>query len=132
MTFVLARTLSPGLIPRRGRCGRWIDTASVCLPVPAGHNYADTTSNTLGKASTRFAIAETKLTLGKWQRVDASQSFFDRRSFKAKTDGFVFCSVEARDAARGYVTCAVDNTIIAAASVHNYHPTDNWLQYASF
>jgi hypothetical protein len=50
-----------------------------------------------------------------------------------KTDGFVFCSVEARnDGVRGYVTCAVDNTIIAAASVHNYHYNDCWLQYASF
>jgi len=55
------------------------------------------------------------------------------RGFKAETDGFVFCSLEAStDGARGYVTCAVDNTIIAAASVHNYHHHDCWLQYSGF
>jgi hypothetical protein len=111
----------------------WIDTSSVCLPVPAGHHYAATTSDTSGKAPVRFAIAETNLTLDKWQLVEAKPGFAMLRGFKAATDGFVFCSLEARDdGVRGYITCAVDKIIIAAASVHNYAYHDDWIRYATF
>jgi hypothetical protein len=111
----------------------WIDTSSVCLPVPAGHNYTAATPDTSGKAPARFAIAETNLTLDKWRLVEQFQGFTNLRGFKAETDGFVFCSVEARnDGNRGYVTCEVDKVIIAAASVHNYAYSDDWIRYASF
>jgi MAC/Perforin domain len=114
----------------------WIDTSSVYLPVPAGHNYTAATPDTSGKAPARFAIAETNLTLGKWQLVEQSGAFLqdmEWRGFDAETDGFVFCSLEARNnGERGYATCAVDQTIIAAASVHNYPTSDCWLQHASF
>ena len=115
----------------------WIDTSSVCLPVPAGHHYTaaapDTWAPPGAKAPVRFAIAETNLTLGNWQLVPHSQGFINSRSFKAETDGFVFCSLEARnDGERGIARCAVDNTIIAAASVHNYHHAGCWQEYASF
>jgi hypothetical protein len=111
----------------------WIDTSSVCLPVPAGHNYAAATSDTSGKAPARFAIAETNLTLGKWRLVEQFQNFFHSRRFTAETDGFVFCSVEApNDGNRGYVTCEVDSVLIAAASVHYYTPRDDRITYGSF
>lgn len=114
----------------------WVDTSSVCLPVPAGYHYAATTSDTWspnGSAPVRFAVAETSLTLGQWQLVEPSQGFYKIRTFKAETDGFVFCSVEARnDGERGYVTCEVDKTLIAAASVHNYANSNDWIRYASF
>jgi hypothetical protein len=55
------------------------------------------------------------------------------RGFRATTDGFVFCSIEARnDGDRGYITCEVDKILIAAASVHNYAYHDDWIRYASF
>ena len=91
----------------------WIDTSSVCLPVPAGHHYTAAAPDTWArcKAPARFAIAETNLTLGNWQLVEMSQGFINSRPFKAETDGFVFCSLEARnDGDRGFATCAVDNT----------------------
>jgi hypothetical protein len=106
-----------------------IYTSSVCLPVPAGHNYAARTSDTWaenGKAPTRFAIAETNLTLDKWRAVEGKR-------FMAETDGFVFCSIEAsNDGARGYVECTVGENLIAAASVHNYPYHDCWIRHASF
>ena len=118
----------------------WIDTSSVCLPVPAKHYYAATTPDTWkdrGKAPVRFAVAETNLTLDKWRLIDMTQDRSNYRGFRAQTDGFVFCSVDTRNnGARGYVTCEVDNILIAATSVHTSHPKppvpDNWIQYASF
>ena len=48
-----------------------VDTGSVFLPVPAGHNYAATTWIEVGSsAPVRFAIAETNLTLDKWHPVE--------------------------------------------------------------
>ena len=112
----------------------WIDTASVCLPMPAGHNYTATTPDSWaerGKAPSRFAIAETNLTLGKWQLVEASGDANYRR-FEADSAGFVFCAVEAsNDGNRGYATCEVDKVLIAAASVHNYAYSDDRIRYAS-
>jgi hypothetical protein len=111
----------------------WIDTSSICLPVPAGHNYAAATPDTSGGAPRRFAIAETNLTFDKWRLVEQFQGFSNFRGFKAETDGFVFCSVEARnDGNRGYVTCEVDKVLMAAASVHNYAHSDDWIRYGSF
>ena len=114
----------------------WIDTSSVCLPVPAGHNYTAATPDTWaenGKAPARFAIAETNLTFDKWRLVEQFQGFTNFRGFKAETDGFVFCSVEAsNDGNRGYVTCEVDKVMIAAASVHNYAHSDDRIRYSSF
>lgn len=116
---------------RYNRGDVWIDTSSVCLPVPAGHHYAATTSNTSGGAQTRFAITEMNLTLDKWHFV-RDGAFPNAFRFTAPTDGFVFCSLEAEnDGNRSYVTCAVDKIIIAAASVHNYPRKDNWIRYAS-
>ena len=46
-----------------------VDTGSVFLPVPAGHNYAATTWIEGGFVLARFAIAETNLTLDKWHPV---------------------------------------------------------------
>lgn len=114
----------------------WIDTSSVCLPVPTGHHYAATAPDTWavnGKAPVRFAIAETNLTLDKWRLVETAQGMNNYRGFTAPTDGFVFCSVEAsNDGDRGYVTCEVDKVLIAAASVHNYAYHDDWIRNASF
>ena len=111
----------------------WIDGSSVCLPVPAGHNYAAATPDTSGGAPRRFAIAETNLTFDRWRVVQASQGFIHSRRFTAETDGFVFCSVEApNDGNRGYVTCEVDNVLIAAASVHNYAYSDDRITHGSF
>ncbi|MFO1154226.1 MAG: MAC/perforin domain-containing protein [Rhodospirillales bacterium] len=110
----------------------WIDTASVCLPVPAGLNYTTATPDTSSNAISRFAIAETNLTFGSWRRLDHAGSE-DYRSFMADTDGFVFCCIEAsNDGNRGYATCTVDKVVMAAASVHNYARSDNWIKYASF
>jgi hypothetical protein len=45
----------------------------------------------------------------------------------------VFCSVEANnDGARGFVTCELDRVLIAAAAVHNYAHSDDWIRYGSF
>ena len=116
-----------------------INTSSVCLPVPAGHHYAATAPDTWagrGKGAVRFAIAETNLTLDKWrgvemQRQQAGPHFYSH--FTASADGFVFCSVEAlNDEDHGYVTCDVDDVVIAAASVHNYALWDGWIRNASF
>jgi len=122
----------------RGR-DAWIETSSVCLPVPAGHNYAATAANTWavnGNAAVRFAIAETNLTLDIWrgvemQRISAGPHLVS--NFQASADGFVFCSVEAlNNEDHGYVTCEVDDVVIAAASVHNYAPWAGWIRNASF
>jgi hypothetical protein len=111
----------------------WIDTASVCLPVPAGHHYAATTSNTSGKAPTRFAIAETNLTFDKWHLLENPAHPNVRGFAAAPTDGFVFCSLEAiGDGDGGYITCAVDKVIIAAASAHRYSRSNESIRYASF
>ena len=57
----------------------------------------------------------------------------DSGGFDAETDGFVFCSLEARNEGdRGYVTCEVDKTLIAAASVHCNHGRGCCIQQASF
>ena len=110
-----------------------VDAASVCLPVPAGHSYAATTWIETGSAATRFAIAETNLTLDKWRLVEAPQGMYSYRGFTAETDGFVFCSLEARNEGdRGNATCEVDKTLIAAASVHDNHGRGCCLQQASF
>jgi len=114
----------------------WIDTSSVCLPVPAGHHYATSTSDTWfynGRAPVRFAVAETNLTLDKWHLIEAPPTMHNYRGFTAPTDGFVFCSVEAKnDGDRGYVTCQVDKILIAAASVHNHSDHNDLIRYASF
>jgi hypothetical protein len=114
----------------------WIDTSSVCLPVPAGHNYAATAPDTWaeqGKAQVRFAIAETNLTLDKWRLVERTPGNPNSISFWASADGFVFCSVEAsNNGDRGYVTCEVDKVLIAAAAVHNYPHGNAWIRNASF
>jgi hypothetical protein len=111
----------------------WIDTASACLPVPAQQNYAVGTPDTAGNAPARFAIAETNLTLGEWQPVEQFQGLTNYRGFTAESDGFVFCTLEARNnGERGYATCAVNKTIIAAASVHYYPRNDCFLPYATF
>jgi hypothetical protein len=114
----------------------WLDTSSVCLPVPSGHNYAARTPDTWaenGKAPVRFAIAETNLTLDKWRLVEERPGIPNYCGFQAQTDGFVFCSAEAsNDGDRGYVECKVDKILIAAASVHNYTHHNAWIRYASF
>ena len=114
----------------------WIDTASICLPVPAGYSYtaaSPDSSTTNGKAPSRFAIAETNLTFDKWQLLEQFQNFTNFRGFKAETDGFVFCSLEARnDGSRGFATCEVDKVLIAAASVHNYAYSDDRITNACF
>jgi hypothetical protein len=117
----------------------WIDTSSIFLPVPAGHHYAATAPDTWagrGKAPVRFAIAETNLTLDKWREMEMqriSAGPHNVSNFLASADGFVFCSVEAsNNEDHGYVTCEVDEVVIAAASVHNYAPWDGWIKNASF
>ena len=111
----------------------WIDTASVCLPIPAGLNYAAATPDTAGKAPCRFAVAETNLTFGSWRLLEQLQGMADYRALRAETDGFVFCSIEAsNDGNRGYATCEVDKVIMAAASVHNYARSDDRIRYGSF
>jgi hypothetical protein len=122
----------------RGR-DAWIETSSVCLPVPAGHNYAATVPNTWapnGNAAVRFAIAETNLTLDKWRSVEMERITSGPHlvsGFQASADGFLFCSVEAlNNEDHGYVTCDVDDVVIAAASVHNYAPWAGWIRNASF
>ena len=113
-----------------------IDTASICLPVPAGHNYTAAAPDSWtgnGKAPTLFAIAETGLTFDRWQLLQQFQNFTNLRAFKAESDGFVFCSLEARnDGSRGFVTCEVDKVLIAAASVHNYAYSDDRITNACF
>ena len=110
----------------------WIDTASICLPVPAGQNYSAATPDTSGRAPGRFAIAETNLTFGKWHRLEQFQNFDSYRGFKAETDGFVFCSIEAtNDGNRGYAECMIDKVVVAAASVHEYAASDDRIRNAT-
>jgi MAC/Perforin domain len=111
----------------------WIDTSSVCLPVPAGHHYAATTPDTVGNAPVRFAIAETNLTFDQWHIVGDPAFQYSDRKFTALTDGFVFCTVQAwNDGDRGYITCEVDKILVAAASVHYYQYHDCWIRNACF
>ena len=110
-----------------------VNVGTVCLPVPAGHTYTGTPWVEVGTAPVRFAVAETNLTLGKWHLLEENPAHRLYRGFDADTDGFVFCSLEAKNEGdRGYATCEVDGTVIAAAAVHDNHQRGCCIDRASF
>ncbi len=114
----------------------WIDSTAVCVPVPQGAQFSVRAIDTAGRASTHVAAVETNLNFGQWQYVDAFRGGVGAattHSFVAGSDGLIFCNLEAEnDGPRGYVTCAVNGTILGAASVHKYYQSDCYIRYASF
>ena len=120
-------------VHRNYSAGVRVNVGTVCLPVPAGHTYTGTPWVEVGTAPVRFAIAETNLTLGRWRLLEENPAHRLYRGFDADTDGFVFCSLEAKNEGdRGYATCEVDGTVIAAAAVHDNHRRGCCIDRASF
>jgi hypothetical protein len=122
---------------------RWIDGASICLPVPKGSQYSVKKGDDYlgaGGAISRFQRAETKLTFGQWRIRGDRKDFTGAGSneFHApgevESDGFIFCSVRAPGVGdRGFVSCTVDGKILGAASVHNIPSGDGcWSPHACF
>jgi hypothetical protein len=123
----------------------WIDSASICLPVPKGSHYSVKKWDDFREAATgpysRIQRAETKLTFGKWQTLADKTGFSGAGKLAAfapgaqDSNGFIFCSVRApANGDRGFVSCTVDGKILGAASVHD-HPISTagcWSPYACF
>lgn len=113
----------------------WIDSTTVCVPVPKGSQFSVRTVDTAGSASTNVVAVETNLNFGQWRPIDAFRGGVGAattHSFVADSDGFIFCTIDApSNGARGYVTCAVNGTVRAAASVHVYDRSDCHIRYAS-
>lgn len=114
----------------------WIDSTTVCVPVPQGAQFSVRAIDSAGRASTHVASVETNLNFGQWRYVDAfigGVGAATTHSFVADSEGLLFCTIEAEgDGPRGYVTCAVNGTILGAASVHKYSQSDCYIRYASF
>ncbi len=113
----------------------WIDSTALCVPVPLGSHFSVRAHDTSGSASTHVVAVETNLNFGQWRIIDAFMGGVGTattHSLVADSDGLIFCSLRADEyGARGYVTCAVNGTVLGAASVHNYAENDCRIRYAS-
>lgn len=113
----------------------WIESTAICVPVPQGAQFSVRAIDGAGRASTNVVAVETNLNFGQWRYVDVFRGGVGAattHSFVADGDGFIFCSLVADDnGARGYVTCSVNGTVLAAASVHVYDRSDCHIRYAS-
>ena len=49
----------------------WIDSTTVCVPVPKGSQFSVRTVDTAGSASTNVVAVETNLNFGQWRPIDA-------------------------------------------------------------
>lgn len=113
----------------------WIDSTTVCVPVPQGSQFSVRLRDNAGRASTNVVAVETNLNFGQWRFIDAFKGEVGQattHSFVADSDGFIFCLLQVdNDGARGYVTCAVNGMVLGAASGHLYYASDCHIRYAS-
>ena len=80
---------------------------------------------TFGRAPTRLAFVPTRLSFGRWAKIDVS-----RGPQQAASDGFLFVAIHAaRSGERGVVRGSIGGEPMASASVHEH---ENWMSDASF
>ena len=92
----------------------WFDCNSICLPVPAKSFYHTETIDTGGHAPTRLAFVPTRLSFGRWAKVDIASG-----PQRAGSDGFLFVAIHAaKSGERGVVRGSISGKPMASASVH--------------
>jgi hypothetical protein len=113
----------------------WLDTNSICLPVPSGVSYHTSTADTWGTPGTRIAFMPTRLRFGGWEAAfpgGAGAALTANRDAHAASDGFLFVSIHADRSSRGVVRAKINGMSMAAASVHYYPPHENYISDGSF